>query len=134
MRLKHSCLVEAVTTNHSQNGTMITPEKEWGVLLYLNGVTLAGVFSPTWTDTNVRLRCHRLVYNRTTRRSSNSPGVQVRVPGFGQTYPIEFLDSNKLAGEGDTQCIHVHFFVERINFLCLCLGVRPNTLYNNNCA
>lgn len=41
----------------------------------------------------------RLVYNRTTRRSSNSPGVQVRVPGFGQTYPIEFLDHNKLAGE-----------------------------------
>lgn len=41
---------------------------------------------------------HRLVYNRTSRRSSNSPGVQVRVPGFGQTYPIEFLDSSKLAG------------------------------------
>ena len=43
--------------------------------------------------------CPRLVYNRTTRRSSNSPGVQVQVPGFGQTYPIEFLDYNKLAGE-----------------------------------
>lgn len=42
---------------------------------------------------------HRLVYNRTTRRSSNSPGVQVRVPGFGQTHTIEFLDPNKLAGE-----------------------------------
>uniref|UniRef100_H3CE10 Phospholipase A2, group XV n=1 Tax=Tetraodon nigroviridis TaxID=99883 RepID=H3CE10_TETNG len=40
----------------------------------------------------------RLVYNRTSRRSSNSPGVQVRVPGFGQTYPIEFLDSSRLAG------------------------------------
>lgn len=40
----------------------------------------------------------RLVYNRTSRRSSNSPGVQVRVPGFGQTYPIEYLDNNKLAG------------------------------------
>lgn len=41
---------------------------------------------------------HRLVYNRTSRRASNSPGVQVRVPGFGQTYTIEFLDSSKLAG------------------------------------
>lgn len=40
----------------------------------------------------------RLVYNRTTRRSSNSPGVQVRAPGFGQTHSIEFLDPNKLAG------------------------------------
>lgn len=42
---------------------------------------------------------YRLVYNKTTRRSSNSPGVHVRVPGFGQTYPIEFLDNNRLAGE-----------------------------------
>ena len=50
----------------------------------------------------------RLVYNRTTRRSSNSPGVQVRVPGFGQTYPIEFLDHNKLAGErnGFSHALH----------------------------
>ncbi|TNN55001.1 Phosphatidylcholine-sterol acyltransferase [Liparis tanakae] len=61
---------------------------------------------PLWIDLNmfmpVGVDCWidniRLVYNRTTRRSSNSPGVQVRVPGFGQTYPIEFLDSNKLAG------------------------------------
>lgn len=26
----------------------------------------------------------------------------MRVPGFGQTYPIEFLDNNKLAGERNT--------------------------------
>lgn len=46
--------------------------------------------------------CQRLVYNRTTRRSSNSPGVQVRAPGFGETKYIEFLDPNKLAGERNT--------------------------------
>lgn len=47
--------------------------------------------------------CQRLVYNRTTRRSSNSPGVQVRAPGFGETQYIEFLDPNKLAGERNMQ-------------------------------
>ncbi|XP_068595195.1 phosphatidylcholine-sterol acyltransferase [Brachionichthys hirsutus] len=49
----------------------------------------------------------RLVYNRTSRRSSNSPGVQVRVPGFGQTYPIEFLDSGRLAGYFHTMVQHL---------------------------
>lgn len=49
----------------------------------------------------------RLVYNRTTRRSSNSPGVQVRVPGFGQTHSIEFLDPNKLAGYFHTMVQHL---------------------------
>ncbi|XP_061825884.1 phosphatidylcholine-sterol acyltransferase [Nerophis lumbriciformis] len=61
---------------------------------------------PLWIDLNmfmpIGVDCWidniRLVYNRTTRQSFNSPGVQVRVPGFGQTYPIEFLDNNKLAG------------------------------------
>ncbi|KAM4552914.1 phosphatidylcholine-sterol acyltransferase [Fundulus diaphanus] len=61
---------------------------------------------PLWIDLNmfmpIGVDCWidniRLVYNRTTRRSSNSPGVQIRVPGFGETYSIEFLDYNKLAG------------------------------------
>ncbi|XP_013867643.1 phosphatidylcholine-sterol acyltransferase [Austrofundulus limnaeus] len=61
---------------------------------------------PLWIDLNmfmpVGVDCWidniRLHYNRTTRRSSNSPGVQVRVPGFGETYSVEFLDYNKLAG------------------------------------
>ncbi len=42
------------------------------------------------------------MYNRTTRKTSNAPGVEVRVPGFGQTHPIEFLDLNKLTGEYTT--------------------------------
>lgn len=29
---------------------------------------------------------------------SNAPGVQIRVPGFGKTYSVEYLDTSKLAG------------------------------------
>lgn len=41
----------------------------------------------------------RVVYNRTSRKMSNAPGVHIRVPGFGKTYSVEYLDQSKLAGE-----------------------------------
>lgn len=40
----------------------------------------------------------RVVYNRSSGSISNAPGVQIRVPGFGKTYSVEYLDDNKLAG------------------------------------
>ncbi|XP_055589204.1 phospholipase A2 group XV-like [Uranotaenia lowii] len=36
----------------------------------------------------------RLVYNSVTRTTSNSPGVSVRVPGWGNTETVEWLDPN----------------------------------------
>ncbi|CDQ59514.1 unnamed protein product [Oncorhynchus mykiss] len=45
--------------------------------------------------------------NRTTGKTSNSAGVTVRVPGFGQTYSVEFLDTNKLAGYFHTMVTHL---------------------------
>uniref|UniRef100_A0A8B9ZA56 Lecithin-cholesterol acyltransferase n=1 Tax=Buteo japonicus TaxID=224669 RepID=A0A8B9ZA56_9AVES len=68
------------------------------------------------TAHSIRASCHRLltwkqlprsklpasdlqvVYNRTSRKMSNAPGVHIRVPGFGKTYSVEYLDQSKLAG------------------------------------
>lgn len=40
----------------------------------------------------------RVIYNKTTRTTSNAPGVDIRVPGFGKTHTVEYLDKAKLAG------------------------------------
>nr|XP_028595323.1 phosphatidylcholine-sterol acyltransferase isoform X1 [Podarcis muralis] len=49
----------------------------------------------------------KVIYNRTTRRVSNAPGVQIRVPGFGKTYTVEYLDRSKLAGYMHTLVQHL---------------------------
>lgn len=41
----------------------------------------------------------RLIYNTTTNRTSNMPGVLTKVPNFGNTSSIEWLDKSK-AKEG----------------------------------
>ncbi|XP_030628443.1 phosphatidylcholine-sterol acyltransferase [Chanos chanos] len=70
---------------------------------------------PLWIDLNmfmpIGIDCWidniRIVYNRTTHKTSNAPGVEIRVPGFGQTYSVEFLDMNRLAGYFHTMVEHL---------------------------
>ncbi|MBN3306794.1 LCAT acyltransferase, partial [Amia calva] len=72
-------------------------------------------FFTIWIDLNmfmpVGVDCWidniRIVYNRTTHKTSNSPGVEVRVPGFGQTNTVEFLDTNRLTGYFYTMVQHL---------------------------
>lgn len=49
--------------------------------------------------------CHvdafRLHFNETTGRSQNRPGVQTRIPGFGDTKTVEYLGTFRIgSGEG----------------------------------
>ncbi|KAL0968241.1 hypothetical protein UPYG_G00264220 [Umbra pygmaea] len=57
--------------------------------LWLNLELLVPVAIDCWID-NIRL-----IYNRTTRLTEAPPGVDVRVPGFGQTFSLEYLDPSK---------------------------------------
>ncbi|XP_035654679.1 phospholipase A2 group XV-like [Oncorhynchus keta] len=57
--------------------------------LWLNLELLVPVAIDCWID-NIRL-----IYNRTTRQTEAPPGVDVRVPGFGQTFSLEYLDPSK---------------------------------------
>ena len=38
----------------------------------------------------------RLVYDESTKTMKNAPGVETRVPGFGNTDTIEYLDTDNI--------------------------------------
>ncbi|KAM6123485.1 lysosomal phospholipase A and acyltransferase isoform 2-T2 [Phoenicopterus ruber ruber] len=57
--------------------------------LWLNLELLLPVIIDCWID-NIRL-----VYNRTSKTTEPPDGVDIRVPGFGQTFSLEFLDPSK---------------------------------------
>jgi len=56
--------------------------------LWLNVEQMLTLFVSCWVD-NVRL-----VYNQDTHTTSDAPGVETRIPGFGNTSSVEFIDKS----------------------------------------
>ncbi|GBL88812.1 hypothetical protein AVEN_124933-1, partial [Araneus ventricosus] len=58
-----------------------------------------------------------LVYDNVTRTTSNSPGVEIRVPGFGNTSSIEWLDPSGFMPYIIQRMIMSNYFVDIANGL-----------------
>ncbi|XP_021917685.1 group XV phospholipase A2-like isoform X3 [Zootermopsis nevadensis] len=57
--------------------------------IWLNMELLVPLVIDCWIDNM------RLVYDNVTRMSSNSKGVEIRIPGFGNTTSVEWLDPSE---------------------------------------
>jgi lysophospholipase III len=57
--------------------------------LWLNMELLVPIVIDCWVDNM------KLYYDNVTRKTSNSPGVQIRIPGFGNSTTVEWIDPSK---------------------------------------
>lgn len=62
--------------------------------LWLNMALLVPFVIDCWID-NMRLQ-----YDNVTRKTFNSPGVEVMVPGFGNTTSVEYVDPSQVSVTG----------------------------------
>lgn len=62
--------------------------KDW-FNLWLNLELLAPLIIDCWTD-NAKLH-----YDNVTRTTSNAPGVQIRIPGWGNPEVVEWIDPSQ---------------------------------------
>nr|XP_053644997.1 phospholipase A2 group XV-like isoform X1 [Cherax quadricarinatus] len=62
--------------------------------LWLNMELLVPYVIDCWVDNM------RLVYDNVTRTTTNSPGVQTRIPGFGNSSTVEWLDPSQRSPTG----------------------------------
>jgi hypothetical protein len=66
--------------------------KDW-FNLWLNLELLAPFIIDCWTD-NAKLH-----YNNETRTTSNSPGVEIRIPGWGTPDVVEWIDPSQAVSD-----------------------------------
>lgn len=59
--------------------------------IWLNLELLVPLVIDCWVDNM------KLVYDNVTRTTSNSPGVEIRIPGFGDPFTVEWLDPSKVS-------------------------------------
>lgn len=57
--------------------------------IWLNMELLVPLVIDCWID-NIKL-----YYNNITRTTSNSPGVEIRIPGWGDPFVVEWIDPSK---------------------------------------
>jgi len=84
-------------------------KSDW-FFLWLDPIQLMPLLINCWSD-NIRL-----VYDNATHTTSNSPGVQIKFPNFGNTTPVEYLD----VGRSD----YAMYFGKMVETLVRSLGYR----------
>ena len=62
--------------------------------LWLNLALLVPFVIDCWVDNM------KLIYDNTTRKTSNSPGVDIMVPDFGNTSSVEYVDPSQVSVTG----------------------------------
>ncbi|GFQ96262.1 phospholipase A2 group XV [Trichonephila clavata] len=87
--------------------------------IWLNPFLLLPFVIHCWVDNM------RLIYNNETRRTTNSPGVDVRVPGFGDTSSMEWLDPQKVAIPYIQRMIYGNYYDDIVNDL-VSVGYKRN--------